>query len=181
MPSGVQIAPSVWDAAKKAVERGEKYTEVAMRLGIKRGTLKAKSEKHKWQTPARRANAAAKADPVTRVLESQNGELGAFRAEISDLTEPDRVRLVEALREGPDAFRQALQSAARSTLAASFGQIPMPRTIAEFKAVVDILDKAEKMGGTAGTDGFIRSPAGIAPRVIEAEVIPPVQVDGFTI
>ena len=48
--------------------------------------------------------------------------------------------------------------------------------------MVSVLEAARKMDTSQGKDGFLRSPAGMSPRVIEAEVIPPAsQVDGFTI
>ena len=182
MPVGTCIPVDRWEEAQRRVEDGESMPDVAAHVGIRYTTLRSRAQKEKWLTPARRRKNSAKATPSTRRATSGEAPTSTLVArEISELTAPDRERLIQALREGPNAFRQALQGAARSTLAASFGSIPMPRTIAEYKAVVDILEKTEKMGQASAPARFIRHASGLRRVPIEAEVIEPAQVDGFAI
>ena len=183
MPTGVLIAPGIWDAARKAVERGESYEDVARRLGLKYGTIKARSKRDKWLTPSRRALAMAKAAPDTRVSESPEPPPGGFEGDLPGELAPHRENLLKALHAGPEAFREALKQASRASLATSWADIPAPRTLAEFKTVVDILEKTEKMGEKGGPEGFVRSMRGVARApAIEAEVIDlGAGADGFAI
>jgi hypothetical protein len=152
--------------------------------GIKVDTIKKRSQIDKWKTPARRmALKEGRAAPLTNGVEiSKGGDLSIPFNE--QALAPFRDKLLDAAKAGPEPFRKAVQDAARVAMAESIAVIPLPRTIAEWKAMQDILEKAEKSPDGKPT-GFVRHAGAVFPQPIEAEVIPPAGAptveDGFTI
>jgi hypothetical protein len=191
MPRGTYINLETWKSAREAIENGEGYPLVAERFGMRLTTLKRRASMERWESPARRKNGSGRVTGSARppeifgehtdryVKDSADSEISETSVAMEALA-PYRKSLLLAANEGPEAFREALKRTARTALAESVADIPLPRTIGEWSQMVAVLERAEKMGGPHKGGNAIRHASALrraAP--IEAEVIP--EVDGFAI
>ena len=188
--TGVLIKKGIWAAARQAVENGATYPEVCKRFGLKLSTLRNKSFREQWDSVHRKLKNGNKATPFEGAPDfserdacSQNAQNSGIRGITEFCSDealiPDRRTLRDAAREGREPFRKALQDVARTALAESVAMIPLPRTMGEWKQMVEILDKAEKMGGPTRDSRAIRHASRLSRTPIDVEPEP--EIDGFRI
>ena len=184
MVSGIVTQRDIWEAARRAVEGGASYPEVSDKFGIKVATLRTRSHREKWDTPRRRFDNQPKATRSEGATGLSKSLIPVSGAEISELNDsalvPHRAALLAAADQSPEAFQAALKTLARTALAEGAAQLPIPRTIGEYRQMVAVLEAAEKMGNSTGVGKVIRHASTLQRSPpIEAEVIP--EVDGFRI
>ena len=192
MPSGIAIPQDDWKEAKRAIKNGELYPDCAARLGIRLSTLRRRAAREEWDSPARRVRKRDKAAGDERTArippdapDATNSQLQQSRINDPDATNSqlrqirinDLPDLLAAADSGPEAYRAALQRWGQLTVAGAIPDIPPPRTLAELKTVVDIIDKQTPKGPTAGNQ--IRHASRLSRAVIDVDPVP--EVDGFRI
>ena len=191
MGKGVPVLKAKWEEARKAIENGESYPDTAARLGLKVSSLRRMSNEGKWNSPTRRMmRKAAEAEgnesaPVISETPSARGnaptELQIAPPDLAALAESlesHRAILEQAATGDEAAFRAAVKQVQKDRLAMSVASLPLPRTIAEWKQTVEILNAMDKAG--AGTDGkTYRHVSRMEREPIDVEPIP--ECDGFRI
>lgn len=153
MATGVITRRQVWAEVRKAVEAGASYEEASARFGITAGTIKNKSYRQQWRSPCRllglgSTKEKAKAPPSegeTDFSSPSAREPNQANREITEICNdsalvPHRSALLAAADHSPAAFQAALKTLARTALAEGAAQLPIPRTIGEYRQMVSVLD-----------------------------------------